>query len=75
MIRVVSLKKAIAAGVAGAAVMEIFSLATRLAGVETVDLVRQLSSVPFPESPLAKCANPIRRQPSNPNLGLALRAM
>jgi beta-glucosidase/6-phospho-beta-glucosidase/beta-galactosidase len=53
MIRVVSLKKAITAGVAGAAVMEIFSLATRLAGVETVDLVRQLSSVPFPESPLA----------------------
>ena len=52
MIRVVSLKKAITAGIAGAAVMEIFSLGGRLAGLNTVDLVQQLSTVDFPKWPL-----------------------
>ena len=52
MIRVVSLNKAIAAGVAGAAVMEVFSVGGRLAGLHTVDLVQQLSSVPFRQWPL-----------------------
>ena len=50
MIRVVSLKKAVAAGVAGAVAMEIFSLAGRAAGFATVDLVSELASVDFPNS-------------------------
>ena len=50
MIRVVSLKKAIAAGVAGAVAMEIFSLTGRAAGFATVDLVSELASVDFPNS-------------------------
>jgi len=52
MIRVVSLRKAVAAGAAGAVAMEVFSLAGRIAGLQTVDLVQQLSSVPFREWPL-----------------------
>jgi beta-glucosidase/6-phospho-beta-glucosidase/beta-galactosidase len=50
MIRVVSFKKAIAAGVAGAVAMEIFSIAGRAAGLATVDLVSELASVDFPNS-------------------------
>jgi len=50
MIRVVSLKKAIAAGIAGAVAMEIFSIVGKVAGLATVDLVSELSSVDFPKS-------------------------
>jgi beta-glucosidase/6-phospho-beta-glucosidase/beta-galactosidase len=52
MIRVVSLKKAVAAGLAGAAVMELCSFAASVAGLPTVDFVSQLSSVAFDHSPL-----------------------
>jgi beta-glucosidase/6-phospho-beta-glucosidase/beta-galactosidase len=52
MIRVVALRKAAAAGLAGAAVMEIFSFATQKAGLPTVDLVSELSSIAFDRSPL-----------------------
>lgn len=52
MIRIVSLKKAIAAGLAGAAVMELATFAAYEAGLPSVDLVRQLSSVAFDHSPL-----------------------
>jgi beta-glucosidase/6-phospho-beta-glucosidase/beta-galactosidase len=47
MIRVVALKKAVLAGLCGAAAMEIFSVATRRAGLATVDLITELSSVDF----------------------------
>lgn len=52
MIRVVALPKAIAAGLCGAAVMEIFSVVSRLAGLPTVDLVGELSSIAFHGSAL-----------------------
>ena len=52
MIRVVSLKKAVAAGLAGAAVMELCSFAASVGGLPTVDFVSQLSSVAFDHSPL-----------------------
>jgi beta-glucosidase/6-phospho-beta-glucosidase/beta-galactosidase len=52
MIRVVALKKAIVAGLCGAAAMEIFSFATRRAGLATVDLITQLSSVDFHGLPI-----------------------
>jgi beta-glucosidase/6-phospho-beta-glucosidase/beta-galactosidase len=52
MIRVVSLKKAVAAGLAGAAVMELCSFAASVAGLPTVDFVAQLSSVAFDHSPI-----------------------
>ena len=47
MIRVVALKKAIAAGLAGAAAMELLSLAATSAGLPAVDMVSELSSVEF----------------------------
>jgi beta-glucosidase/6-phospho-beta-glucosidase/beta-galactosidase len=50
MIRVVSLPKAIAAGLAGAAVMEVFSFAVTTAGLPSVDFVRDLSSIAFRDS-------------------------
>ena len=56
MIRVVELKKAVAAGLAGAAVMELFSFATAQAGLPTVDLVAELSSVAFHGFPLLAVA-------------------
>ena len=52
MLRIVSLKKAVTAGLAGAAVMELCSFAASRAGLPTVDFVRQLSSVAFDHSPL-----------------------
>ena len=52
MIRVVALKKAIAAGLAGAAAMELFSVAGAKAGIPTVDMVAQLSAVEFRGTPL-----------------------
>jgi beta-glucosidase/6-phospho-beta-glucosidase/beta-galactosidase len=52
MIRVVSLRKAIAAGLAGAAVMEVFSLGAAAAGLPAVDFVREISTVDLPHSPV-----------------------
>jgi beta-glucosidase/6-phospho-beta-glucosidase/beta-galactosidase len=52
MIRVVAFPKAIIAGLCGAAVMEIFSFASAKAGLRTVDLVAELSSVEFHRVPL-----------------------
>jgi beta-glucosidase/6-phospho-beta-glucosidase/beta-galactosidase len=52
MMRVVSFRKAVFAGVCGAAVMEICSALARLAGAPTVDFVTQLSSVAFDHSPV-----------------------
>jgi len=52
VIRIVSFKKAIAAGLAGAVVMEACSFAARLAGLPSVDFVKELSSVAFDHSPL-----------------------
>ena len=52
MIRVVALKKAIVAGLCGAAAMEIFSFATRRAGLATVDLITELGSVDFDHLPI-----------------------
>lgn len=51
MIRVVALGKAVIAGVCGAAVMEAFFLVSRAAGLATVDLVAQLTSVQLQHSP------------------------
>jgi beta-glucosidase/6-phospho-beta-glucosidase/beta-galactosidase len=56
MIRVISFKKAVAAGVAGAAAMELYSIGGSLVGLPTVDLVQQLSSLDFPRSPLLAIA-------------------
>jgi beta-glucosidase/6-phospho-beta-glucosidase/beta-galactosidase len=47
MIRVVALRKAIVAGLSGAAVMEAFSLAAAQAGLPAVDMVAELSSLEF----------------------------
>jgi len=52
MIRVVSLRKAVSAGLCGAAVMELFSVVSGWAGLPAVDLVRELSSIDFPQAPL-----------------------
>ena len=52
MIRVVALKKAVAAGLAGAIVMEGFAFLSRKAGLPTVDLVNELSTIAFPHVPL-----------------------
>ena len=52
MMRVVSFRKAVLAGIGGAAVMEICSALVALAGLATVDFVTQLSSVFFDQSPL-----------------------
>jgi beta-glucosidase/6-phospho-beta-glucosidase/beta-galactosidase len=51
MIRIVALRKAITAGLAGAAVMEAFSFVTARAGLPTVDLVAELSSIEFHRFP------------------------
>ena len=51
MMRVVSFRKAVLAGIGGAAVMEICSAVAALAGLPTVDFVTQLSSVFFDHSP------------------------
>jgi beta-glucosidase/6-phospho-beta-glucosidase/beta-galactosidase len=48
LIRSVDLSKAVKAGVAGAAAMELLSYAFRLAGIRTVDLARELGSVLVP---------------------------
>ena len=56
MIRVVSLKKAVIAGLAGAVVMEACSFAASHAGLPTVDSVRELSTVAFGNSPLLAIA-------------------
>ena len=47
MIRVVALRKAIVAGLCGAVVMEAFSVAATHAGLPTVDMVAELSSLEF----------------------------
>jgi beta-glucosidase/6-phospho-beta-glucosidase/beta-galactosidase len=52
MIRVVDLKKAVAAGLAGAVAMEIFSIVAAKAGLPAVDLVAELSAVEFHRWPL-----------------------
>jgi beta-glucosidase/6-phospho-beta-glucosidase/beta-galactosidase len=52
MIRVVALNKAIAAGLAGAAAMELFSLFGRAAGLPTVDMVAELGALDFHGMPL-----------------------
>src|SRR5690348_4356530 len=56
MIRVVNLNKAIIAGAAGAAVMELCSLLATQAGLPAVDFVRELSSIAFDHSPLLTTA-------------------
>jgi beta-glucosidase/6-phospho-beta-glucosidase/beta-galactosidase len=53
MIRVVALKKAMAAGLAGAAVMEVFAFVTSRAGLPSVDLVSELSAIQFDGMPVA----------------------
>jgi beta-glucosidase/6-phospho-beta-glucosidase/beta-galactosidase len=50
MLRIVSFKKAIKAGLAGAVVMEACSYAARLAGLPSVDFIHELSSVAFDHS-------------------------
>ena len=52
MIRVVAVRKAIVAGLAGATVMEAFSAAAALAGLPSVDFVGELSAVAFNRSPV-----------------------
>ena len=47
MIRVVALKKAVAAGVGGAIAMEIVARAGRLIGLQTIDMIAELSAVAF----------------------------
>ena len=47
MIHVLALRKAVAAGVAGAVVMEVFSRAAPLLGLRKVDFIAELSSVAF----------------------------
>ena len=47
MIRVVALKKAVAAGVGGAIAMELFSRLGRLLGLQTIDFIAELSAVAF----------------------------
>ncbi|MGN6850323.1 MAG: family 1 glycosylhydrolase [Sphingomicrobium sp.] len=56
MIRVISFRKAVGAGLCGAAVMELYSVVTGWAGLPTVDLVRELSSIDFPHAPLLATA-------------------
>jgi hypothetical protein len=51
MLRVVALPRAIAAGVAGAAVIEGVTLAAAKAGLPTIDLVSQLSATHFHRIP------------------------
>jgi beta-glucosidase/6-phospho-beta-glucosidase/beta-galactosidase len=52
MIHVVAFRKAVFAGLCGAAVMEAFSFATGKAGLPTVDLVAELSGLEFSRLPL-----------------------
>jgi beta-glucosidase/6-phospho-beta-glucosidase/beta-galactosidase len=47
MIRIVALRRAVVAGVCGAAAMEMFAVASRRAGLPTIDLIGQLNSI-FP---------------------------
>jgi hypothetical protein len=47
VIRVVAIRKAVAAGVGGAIAMEIFSRAGALLGLKTIDFIAELSSVAF----------------------------
>ena len=47
MIRVVAIRKAVAAGVGGAIAMEIFSRVGALLGLKTIDFIAELSSVAF----------------------------
>ena len=51
MLRVVALPKAIAAGVAGAAVIEGVTLAAAKSGLPTIDLVSQLGATEFHHMP------------------------
>ena len=53
MLRVVSFKKAILAGIAGALAWEAAVRLLALAGVPVFDLVRALGTLPFPDGPLA----------------------
>ncbi|HWJ58591.1 MAG TPA: family 1 glycosylhydrolase [Sphingomicrobium sp.] len=52
MMRVVALRKATIAGLAGAAVMELYSLLGSEVGLSSIDFVRQLSSSGFVHSPV-----------------------
>lgn len=52
MIRVVALKKAIVAGLCGAVVIEAVSFVAAKAGVQTIDLVSELSATEFRRFPL-----------------------
>ncbi len=52
MIRIVALRKAITAGLCGAAVMEVFAFAAAKAGMPTVDMVAQLGSIEFHAVPI-----------------------
>jgi len=52
MMRVVALPKAIMAGLAGAAVMEVYSLIGSKVGLSSIDFVRQLSASAFVNSPV-----------------------
>jgi beta-glucosidase/6-phospho-beta-glucosidase/beta-galactosidase len=56
MLRVVALKKAAAAGLCGAAVMEAFSFASGKLGLPTVDLVTELSRIEFDGLPVVGLA-------------------
>ena len=56
MIRVVARTKAVVAGVAGAAAMELTAHALRLAGLPAVDLIAELASVAAPHNRLAGLA-------------------
>ncbi len=56
MIRVISLKKAVIAGLAGAAVMELASFVVSRTGFAMVDFVTELSSIAFGASPLLTSA-------------------
>ena len=52
MVRIVALPKAIAAGIAGAIAMELVMRGIALAGLPAVDLVSELKSFIFPDSPV-----------------------
>ena len=56
MIRVVALRKAIVAGLCGAAVMEAFSFAATRSGIRAVDMVAELSSLEFQHAHVAAIA-------------------
>lgn len=74
MIRVVALRKAITAGLCGAAVMEVFTFAASKAGIPTVDMVADLGSIEFHAAPFlgtlaaiiwGVATSPASREPGN----------